>query len=244
MSSQPPLKVGYSLMCAIDKDLRERIRSAGIALGFSQVRFTGAESLPHLEAYQNWLVSGMNGGMSYLSSQYQKRFQPSQLLPEAQTCIVVSWRYPILGSEPKGSPPKGYGLIARHATAPDYHPTIRALLELYVRQIFAFYGQSFPYAICVDSASLLEKELAVKAGLGFMGKNTLVISPGSGSFFLIGVLLISQKIKPDIPLQDACGGCEACLNACPTVHRISHLRNERENPGQSPREVSTLDIRM
>lgn len=159
---------------------------------------------------QDFIDAGHQGDMHYLED-YKKRVQPEQLLPGAQSVIVIGINY----YREHPPTPKDQGRIARYAYGRDYHKVLRKLLK----QLAKFIEQQAPEAqtkICVDSAPLLEKSYAQKAGLGFIGKNTTLITKEFGSFILLGELLTTLKLTPDQPADGTCGTCTRCLDACPT----------------------------
>ncbi|MCA9664654.1 MAG: tRNA epoxyqueuosine(34) reductase QueG, partial [Myxococcales bacterium] len=142
------------------------------------------------------------------------RADPRQLLPSARVALVAAARYADGADDaPSGS---GQGRIARYARGADYHQVLRTRLYAVVEQLAQFLGETPAHRVCVDSAPLLERELAARAGVGFIGKNTMLISPGIGAYTLLGVLLLDVEILPDEPMGPRCGSCDLCLRACPT----------------------------
>jgi len=196
------------------RQLRERVRAAGRALGLTRVGFAPTTPLPHVEALQRWLELGMAAGMEYMARTTPERHLPRVLLPTARTAVVVA----VSCAGPADEPPAaGHGLVARYARGGDYHHLLRQALAPLANTMQALAGRSLQVRIAVDSSPLLERELAVAAGLGFIGKNTMLITPGLGSHTLLGVLLTDLELPPDGPLAGSvCGRCELCLQACPT----------------------------
>ena len=203
--------------------LREAIRAAALDLGFARVGFTTAYPLgpTHERRWDRWRALGRAGVMHYLLRAHPRRTHPRDLLPEARTAIVVAAGY-WQGDHPPA--PIGAGKIARYAWGADYHHVVRARLDALAARIQTLAagpgaGDALLFRPCVDSAPLDERALAVRAGIGFAGKHTLVIDPAGGSWLLLGVLLTSLALPPDRPLRSAtasCGACRRCLEACPT----------------------------
>lgn len=159
---------------------------------------------------QQFIKEGRHGSMAYLED-YQKRVHPDSLLPGAKSVIVIGINY----YYPTQKLPPGHGRIARYAYGRDYHKVIKKILK----QLIDFMKKEDPQAQfrpCVDSVPLLEKAYAQKAGLGFMGKNTLLITKEYGSFVLLGEILTTAVLDYDKPATGTCGTCTRCLDACPT----------------------------
>jgi epoxyqueuosine reductase len=168
----------------------------------------------HGEAYRAWLDRGDHAGMTYLERGIEERCDPTRLLPGARSALVVGWRYaPLSGDgEPTGDL---WPHVARYARGEDYHDTLKRRLRRLADRVEA----SFPGTatrIAVDTSAILERELGAAAGIGWIGKNTLLIHPVEGSWFLIGEILLTLDLEPDQPLADRCGSCTRCLDACPT----------------------------
>ncbi len=209
-------------------DFREAIRSEVLRLGFSRAGFTSAEPLSPAwqRRWERWRGEDKAGAMRYLMRERPRRTHPRDLLPEARAVLVVLAGY-YDGDHP-GAPDTPTdaraGKIARYAWGRDYHLVIReglGRLGDWITEHYAEFGigEKPVFRPCVDSAPLDERALAVRAGLGFIGKNTLLLDPERGSWSLIGVLLTSLELPPDAPLRDpaaSCGGCRRCLDACPT----------------------------
>ena len=144
------------------------------------------------------------GEMKWLLSSLDKSMVPDQIFPNAQSIVVTLWPY---GTE-KCSP-----YIARYACHADYHEYIRNKLQVVATKVFK---DAHQYKICVDSSPIAEKVFAAHAGLGFIGKNSLLINPRLGSFFCIGLIVTDSELQPDQPLDEDCGDCTNCIEACPT----------------------------
>jgi epoxyqueuosine reductase len=187
--------------------LKQYARSIGVDLiGFAPAVFD-EEGEKRLEAF---IKEGRHGSMGYLED-YSKRVHPEQLLPGAKSVVVIAVNY---YREVPETPPD-QGRIARYAYGRDYHKVLKKLLK----QLALFMTENFPEAqchICVDSSPLLEKGYAVAAGLGFIGKNTTLITPEFGSFVLLGEIITSLELDYDKPKTGTCGNCTRCIDACPT----------------------------
>lgn len=210
------------------RELSERVVQVARALGFSRVGFARAEPLEEgrdrLEAF---LSAGYDGAMDYLSE--GPRHDPRELLPEAKSVIVVALAY---GNTPEPPSRSGglSGRLARYAQGDDYHLILKDKLAALERALPELAGQPVRARACVDTAPLLERELAARAGLGFHGKSTLVIAPGLGSYVLFGELLVDLELEPTptATLPQSCGSCRACLDACPTEAFVApHLLDAR-----------------
>lgn len=136
------------------------------------------------------------------------------MLPVARSVIVVALNYK--QPEPSPTDERHRGRVAMYAWGEDYHVVIRDKLELMVSQLRAELGDPFEARVCVDTSAIIEREYAVKAGVGWIGKNTLVMHQSLGSYFFLGVVVADLELLPDVPEPDHCGSCTRCLDACPT----------------------------
>ncbi|MCS6924091.1 MAG: tRNA epoxyqueuosine(34) reductase QueG [Fimbriimonadales bacterium] len=189
--------------------LTDWIKQYARALGFELVGIAPVQPLPHAESFLLWLAQGYAGTMEYLTRTAHLRIDPAELLPEARSAVVVGLNY-----APATLPDTDYR-IARYALGEDYHTVIREKLETLLSALQAL-EPSAQGRVCVDSAPVLERDLAMLAGLGWFGKNTCLINTYHGSYFLIGVLLLTLELEYDSPAQGGCGTCRLCLDACPT----------------------------
>lgn len=198
-------------------DLTASIREWAAELGFQQLGITDtdlSEDAVRLEAY---LAAGYHGEMAYMASHGSMRSRPEELFPG--TLRVISVRMDYLPEDTQmaqvlAQPERAY--ISRYALGRDYHKLIRKRLQKLAEKITAVVGP-FGHRAFVDSAPVLEKPLARKAGLGWMGKNTLILNRKAGSWFFLGELLIDLPLPIDAPNdRDHCGKCSACLDVCPT----------------------------
>ena len=168
----------------------------------------------HGEAFRSWLGRGDHAGMTYLERSVEDRCDPTRLLPGARSALVVGWRYaPLVGeAEPSGDLWPG---VARYARGADYHETLKARLRQLAERIATHYPGTAT-RIGVDTSAILERDLAAAAGIGWIGKNTMLIHPQQGSWFLLGEILLTLELVPDEAMADRCGSCTRCLEACPT----------------------------
>ncbi len=198
--------------------LADAIRDAALALGFSRVGFSPIEPFADAEReLEGWLAAGHHGEMAYLAG--DTRSDPRSLLPGAKSLIVVALAY---GRDAVATPVSGptllplSGLVARYARGVDYHGLFKERLRRLADRCADLSGRRVLARPCVDTAPLLEREAARRAGIGFTAKNTMTIVPGLGSYVLLGELLTDIELAPGTPIPPSCGSCRACLDACPT----------------------------
>jgi epoxyqueuosine reductase len=189
--------------------LAAHVRDAGRRLGFDLVAVGPAGPPDHAAAFEGWLDAGHAGTMAYLERGRDKRVDPRRVLPQARSVVVCALGY-FQGPEAGG--PSG---VARYAWGDDYHAVIAPRVEALADTIAALAPGATTRAY-VDTGPLLERDLAARAGLGWIGKNTLLLHPRLGSFFFIGTVLTTAELEADAPLPDRCGSCRRCLDACPT----------------------------
>lgn len=179
-------------------------------LGFDEVGVCAADPIPHWNAYQYWLDRGFHGTMEYMERQAELRSDPASLLPGAKTIIAASLNYHQANPARPGKP-----RIAQYALGRDYHKVLRAKLQTLAKRLESL-SPGHTFRACVDSAPIFEREYAQLAGLGWFGKNSMLINSRRGSYFFIGLLLTTLEIEADAPAIGGCGTCHACVEACPT----------------------------
>lgn len=188
------------------------IKQEAKRLGFLQCGISRADFLekeaPRLE---QWLNANMHGEMSYMANHFEKRLDPRKLVDGAKSIITVLLNYYPSETQKDPEAPK----ISKYAYGNDYHHVIKGKLRELVNFINEEIGEVGGRAF-VDSAPVMDKAWAAKAGLGWVGKNTNLIHPKNGSFFFIGELILDIELESDQPIRDHCGTCTACIDACPT----------------------------
>ena len=190
--------------------LTQAVKARARALGFDRVAVGPAGPPPHGLAFERWLDAGYAGGMDYLAEGRAARLDPGRLLPGWRSVIAVALNY-----APREDDPAWRG-VARYARGRDYHRVIRPRLHVLKDLLRAAGGPDVRSRASVDTSAVLERSLAARAGLGWIGKNTNLIAPGLGSYFFIGIVLTTAELAIDEVVGDHCGTCTACLSACPT----------------------------
>ena len=197
--------------------LAERIRQIATELGFQQVGISAADIGTHEQHLQQWLEAGYHGEMEWMASHGSKRTRPAELVPGTQRVISVRMDYlPMDTRMAKRLADRNAAYISRYALGRDYHKLIRRRLQQLAEQVQALIGP-FGFRAFVDSAPVMARALASSAGLGWIGKNSMLINPRAGSFFFLGELYTDLPLPVDEPFtQHHCGSCSACLSRCPT----------------------------
>ncbi|PYM08865.1 MAG: tRNA epoxyqueuosine(34) reductase QueG [Candidatus Rokuibacteriota bacterium] len=190
--------------------LSEAVRERARALGFDRVAIGPAAPPEHGAEFERWLDAGYAGTMEYLARGRAARRDPETLLPGARSVIAVALGYN------QTADADGWAPIARYARGRDYHDVMRPRLEALGEALCEMAGPETRSRACVDTSAVLERDLAARAGLGWIGKNTNLLDQALGSFFFIGIVLTTAELATDSPLPDRCGSCTACLRACPT----------------------------
>lgn len=188
--------------------LEQRIEREAYAIGFDLVGFVRLGEVETAAHYDAWVASGFEGEMGYMARDAAIRHDTRRPHPGALSAIVVGMDYG--GAEPGGS-------VARYARGEDYHDVMRERLRQLHSRLVVEVGHDVDARPYVDTAPILERDLARRAGLGWFGKNTMLINPARGSYFFIGSLFVALELEPSAPFEaDRCGSCTRCLEACPT----------------------------
>ena len=193
--------------------VKERIEQRAVELGFDACRFTSAlppASAPHLE---RWLAEGQHGEMGYLARNAGKRVDPNLVLNGARSVVSLACAYS--GGDGVRDDNQ-HGLIARYARHADYHDILAEPLKQLTAFINELGGSDTRSLWYVDTGPLLERDLAQRAGLGFVGKHTNLISRQLGNWFFLAEIITTLELVPDAPEKNRCGSCTRCITACPT----------------------------
>ena len=191
--------------------IKNGIKAEAERLGFCLCGFTSAEPVEDFSRYTRWLEEDPVGTMKYLSREdaLAKRADPHLLLPDARSIIVLAVPMGLCFTDGEYS-------VASYARYADYHETIPPMAEQLITFIKELTGTDFSFRICVDSSPILERSLAVRAGLGWIGKSSMFIAPGHGSALFLCEILLSLEFPPDEPYtRDGCGSCRRCADTCP-----------------------------
>jgi epoxyqueuosine reductase len=196
------------------RSFAEKIKLKASEIGFSKVGIVAAEPLVNEEAHlSDWLSRGFQGEMAWMEREPEKRSDPRLLFPDARSIVVVALNYYTPHQHRSDA---NSGKISRYAWGDDYHDVVREKLT----ELLSWIKLEDPTAdgkICVDTAPMMDKAWAVRAGLGWLGKHSNVITKELGSWVFIGSLLLNIDLDYDIEtIEDHCGTCTACLDACPT----------------------------
>ena len=219
--------------------LTDNIKRKALELGFNLVGVTNASPLDagQMELLADWLKAGYAARMNYMHRNLEKRIDPAKLLENAQSIIVVGLNYKppmpsvslrvpdasLLRSKTAGmkqshpaAPQAQMGKIAQYAQYEDYHSFIKNRLRKLSDFLISIAGKDLQFKICVDSAPLAERAFAVRAGLGFIGKNRMLINPTFGPQIFLGEIIMPLKLQTDQPIAANCSDCDKCIAACPT----------------------------
>lgn len=198
-------------------DLAQEIKSWGMALGFQKIGISDIELTSAEQQLQHWLQKNYHGEMSYMQRHGTKRSRPTELIPD--TLSVISARLDYLPPDAADSDSvmndPSLAMISRYALGGDYHKVMRKRLQKLAHRIEKEVG-TFGYRVFSDSAPVLEKPLAEKAGLGWIGKHTNLLARDSGSWFFLGEIYSDLPLPSDAVAENHCGTCQACIDICPT----------------------------
>jgi epoxyqueuosine reductase len=196
--------------------MKSAIRQRAAELGFDDCRFTSAAAPASAGHFLGWLVQKHHGEMAWLERNAEKRAAPGRVLPGAKSILVLAASYATPEAPGPASPPAHSGLIARYAQYGDYHDILGARLKALSDYLVQLGGPATRALWYVDTGPLLERDLAQRAGLGFVGKHTNVISRRWGNWIFLAEILTTLELPPDAPEKNHCGNCVRCLAACPT----------------------------
>ncbi|MFA5554053.1 MAG: tRNA epoxyqueuosine(34) reductase QueG [Phycisphaerae bacterium] len=196
--------------------ISEAIKQKALELGFDAVGITDASAIDfeHQEYLENWLKAGFAGQMSYMHRNFEKRINPAELLEGASSVIVCALN--IKPREEKIVRQELNGRVANYARYDDYHIFIKKLLHKLADFAASQVGGKIDFKICVDSVPLAERAVAQRAGVGFIGKNHMLINPSIGPAMLLGEIITTIDLDADEPLKINCEGCNKCIEACPS----------------------------
>ena len=210
----------------MSQKLAQKIKTEAKKQGFILAGITTPESPPHISTYFDWLDAGRHASMDYLADERARvrRADPRQILAETESILLLAFPYPNPKLAPvesaDGSLPfqgRAEGGVSAYAWNEDYHLTLKEKLIHLVNFLEKEVGHSIPNRWYTDTGPILERDLAQRAGLGWVGKNTCLINPKFGSYFFLAEILLGIELPPDAPFSaDHCGTCTRCLDSCPT----------------------------
>ncbi len=188
------------------KALRENLRAEALSLGFDVFGVAPIDADVQADYFKKWIADGMHGEMEWMGKDTERRTEVTRVLPEARSIIVVGLNY----YQPQPNP--NYQ-IAKYALGQDYHNIITKKLRKLCTVMRSLGGAQKPY---VDTGPVLEKPLAVAAGLGWQGKSTIVLQPEFGTWLFLGIIITTLELESSSPAINRCGSCTKCITACPT----------------------------
>ncbi len=201
--------------------MKDAIRHRAVELGFDACRFTTANAPDHALEFQQWIAGKSHGEMAWLERNAHKRVDPQAVLPGAKSvvCLAVNYHTAGIAAPPEGQAPqnKSTGLIARYAQYPDYHDILAERLKSFTAFLNSLGPEHTRSLWYVDTGPLLERDLAQRAGVGFVGKHTNLISRQLGNWIFLAEVITTLKLEPDVPETNRCGSCTRCITACPTA---------------------------
>jgi epoxyqueuosine reductase len=199
--------------------LKQEIQNESRRLGFILTGVTIPEPPTHLSTFENWLSQGRHASMQYLADDRSRlrRADPRLILPECKSILVLALPYPDPQPVEESEQTSPHGRVAAYAWGDDYHLVIPEKLKTLVAFIEQKVGHTIANRWYTDTGPILERDLAQRAGLGWIGRNTMLINPKLGSYFLLAEIFLELELEPDPPFNtDHCGTCTRCINACPT----------------------------
>jgi epoxyqueuosine reductase len=195
--------------------LTQRIKAVGTALGFDLVGVSPVQPPAHRESFAEWLRRGYHGEMAYMARTAGKRLHPGEFLPWARSVVSVALNY----NSPHTREAEAEGIrgwISRYAWGDDYHEVMQTKLERLLGSVREEAGPEVQGRVYVDAGPVVDRDVGARAGIGWFGKNTNLLSMRVGSFFFLGELFLNVELEYDRPIRDRCGQCRLCLDACPT----------------------------
>ncbi|TXH60228.1 MAG: tRNA epoxyqueuosine(34) reductase QueG [Burkholderiaceae bacterium] len=217
----------------VDRQWVDRLRGWAVELGFGALGVADIDLSSDEDGLRRWLDAGWHGEMDYMARHGMRRARPAELVPGTVRAVMVGLDYAPGDADwiarAHGTlEDAGAAYVSRYALGRDYHKVVRARLQKLADRAAAHFGP-FGYRVFCDSAPVMEVALAARAGLGWRGKHTLLIDRGRGSTFFIGTLYTALPLPADAPVDDHCGRCERCIEACPTgaivaPHRLDARR--------------------
>ena len=202
--------------------MKSALQQRAAGLGFDACRITTAAPPGTADRLRAWLSAGRHGTMAYLARNADRRTDPQLVLPGARSLILLAASYAVATTEtnpdepPEAADSARCGVVARYARFTDYHELLRPRLDALCAAVNEFGGPGTRSRAYADTGPVLERDLAQRAGLGFIGKHTNLISRRLGNWFFIGEILTTLELPPDPPEPNHCGSCTRCLAACPT----------------------------
>jgi len=211
--------------------MKNAVRQRALELGFDACHFTTAESPDHASQFQDWLAQNQHGEMQYLARNAHKRVNPQEVLPGAKSIVALAvsyhrdecrmtndeWKNPGAGSNPIRHSSFVIPTIARYARFKDYHDVLAERLKQLTEFLNGLGGEGTRSLWYVDTGPLLERDLAQRAGLGFVGKHTNLISRQLGNWIFLAEIITTLELEPDAPEKNRCGTCTRCISTCPTA---------------------------
>lgn len=198
--------------------MKDKIKEYARELGFDDCRITTAQEPGSASHFQKWLAKDWHGEMAYLARNAHKRIEPEKVLPQARSIITlaVSYEGRVASGVTFNTRHSTLGTVARYARFTDYHDVIGERLKLLTQFVNLLGGEGTHSLWYVDTGPFLERDLAQRAGLGFIGKHTNVISRKLGNWIFLSEIITTLELEPDVPETNHCGKCSRCITACPT----------------------------
>lgn len=193
-------------------ELTDRIRSKALDVGFNKVGIARADAVTSASLLQKWLTSGFHGTMNWMTNRFDERTDPRKFFPSAKSIVSVALNY----NSPREIPSnKDIAKISRYAWGDDYHEIMKSKLRSLLDEIKSVSTEANGIC-CVDTSPVMDKYWAVQAGIGWQGKHSNVITRDLGSWIFLGEVILNIELDYDRPIEDFCGTCNKCIDACPT----------------------------